>query len=983
MVLPILALLSGCTRERITEGPDWEGALPVQFTLSIPGANGGSRAMTDDDENSITAINVLAFYQSGSDYVYGYAPSLVSNSVSGDGTTMTMTVKVNISDMAQQFVILVNASAELASAAIQPNDRLADAMDKVLSMSNGEWPARKNGTGPFKAIPMYAKSIPQVVTSTATTLGSSDLVRMVARMDVSLKSTILPAKFVLTEGMLFNYQKGGYVSYERSSFDTSSGTGKATAAAVPAAGVNPGDPILEPTTPYSAAVGGAIKQMLYTYESPAYTEANKLKGTALVVGGKYNGSPTTTYYRINIKTITEPVANYTSPILRNHLYDVVIQDVTGPGYSTPMEAYRGDSSGITVQIQAWNQANRDYPIGQESGPYNLVVNSESFAILPEGTAANSLTLTITSNNPAGWSIGTPTYSPAGTEEWLTIAPMTGTTGTIPVTLTATPNYTANRSATFVITVGNLKKTITVTQAMGVAPTLTVNPNSLTFAANSAPVGSNTVSVTTNVPTGWTTSTSYPDGTSGWCTVTPGTPNTFFAVNVSPNNTFALRTAIITVSADGATPQTVTVTQEGKDINTIPGGGTAAAANTYIGAFWKHDQKGERIIRITNVNDAGAWTASAGWYDSKWNAAGGDGLIFSTDATSDPNVKFDVDATPADMNVASNDATYFVSGSASSASGTVSAGGTIMFRVGCQKTFTAWNDATNPARYAVVVLSYANNTKFQKIFIRQGEGADYVMSSTDAANSGGITSRTQCKQFTPYNLTVATFVNASVPVNGGIWTAYPSQAGAFFQWAIVDYPRVGYASWALTYWNTGTISDVIGVFWNTLSATHETCPSGYRRPTDGSTTSDYPGGDATLSEMRQSLYLNPQTGITSNLDNSVWGYYADGFFDRYRITNISIGFAPGTDCSVSVTNASIAHVGRLFYNATTGASLFFPAAGQRMSNSNGYDIGLDGFFWSSAVHNTGPWGLCVSSSDAYMYYDTSTRDHGYSIRCVRN
>jgi len=458
-VLLTAGLLNLCTQERVTEGPNWDDALPVQFTVSIPGEDSGSRALTTAEESSVTSVNVLAFYLSGSDYIYAYAPTFISSNTLGN--QMTVTVNVKASDLVQQFVILVNASAELASAGIQPNDRLSDAMDKVISTGNGEWPARKNGTGPFKAIPMYAKSVAQVVAANTTipTIGNYPLIRMVAKIDVSLKSTITSSKFVLTEGMLFNYQKGGYVSYEHSSFN---GIDEALAAAVPASGLNPGDPILEPTTPYCTAVGGALVQMLYTYESPAYTEANKLKGTALVVGGKYNGSTTMSYYRINIKTTTEPAANYSSPILRNHQYNVVIQDVTGPGYSTPIEAYRGDAERMTAQVEAWNLMNRDYPIGQDQGPYSLVVNSEAFAIPKAGGTAQLL---ITSTNSANWNIGTITYS-SGTG-WLAVSPLSAGPGTntqVNLVVSAANAGTTNRTATFIITVGNMHKTITVTQS---------------------------------------------------------------------------------------------------------------------------------------------------------------------------------------------------------------------------------------------------------------------------------------------------------------------------------------------------------------------------------------------------------------------------------------------------------------------------------------------------------------------------------------
>jgi len=462
-VLLTAGLLNLCTQERITEGPDWESALPVQFTVSIPDENSSSRAMTTAEESSIQDVNVLAFYQSGSDYIYGYAPEYVAKTITG--SQMTVTVKAKASTLMQQFVILVNASAELASAGIIPNEKLPSAMAKIICHASGEWPARNNGAGLFKAIPMYARSDAKVITGTGS-IGDYPLIRMLARIDVTLKSTIPAATFVLSQGMLFNYKDMGYVPYLDASNFAGAPTFAVAAPVVPPA-ASSGNPILTPAVTYNA-VGGAIQQMIYTYESPAYTEANKLRGTALVVGGKYNNSSTMSYYRINIKTTTEPAANYTSPILRNYQYNVEIQSVTGPGYPTALEAYmdEGHSSDLTAQVQAWNQVNRTYPIGQDEGPYLLVVSSDSFTIAKAGGSA-SPSFTLTSNNIAGWSIGTVTYTSSGTS-WLTISPMSGGVSASPVTLTLTATSAngsaSNRTAKFDITAGNMKKTITVTQS---------------------------------------------------------------------------------------------------------------------------------------------------------------------------------------------------------------------------------------------------------------------------------------------------------------------------------------------------------------------------------------------------------------------------------------------------------------------------------------------------------------------------------------
>jgi len=518
------------------------------------------------------------------------------------------------------------------------------------------------------------------------------------------------------------------------------------------------------------------------------------------------------------------------------------------------------------------------------------------------------------------------------------------------------------------------------------PTLEVDPDRLFFAYNETGVGK-TVTITTNQSSWDFSSANMAD-----FSITKS-GNTLTVSVTGVNTGSAPLTGVITITA-GSLTQTISVTQS-VNVNNVPGGGTPVSANTYIGAFWRASQTGERIIRITGIanGNAGAWTASVGWYDSKWNTAAGDGIIFSATATSDSGVTFASGENPADMNVSANDATYSVSGNASSVSGTVASGETIMFRIGCQQTFAAFNDATNPARYAVIVLSYANNTKVQKIFVRQGEGADYLMQPTDAINSGGMNNlagneaRPAAVKFTPRNIKdtanntdgamlAGTPPNVGIAVSGGVFVDYPTQAGYMFRW---NYSRQAFAPQlpaTITGWNSGQYGTGDWVATDT-----ETCPSGYRRPNDGSQANTT--GPVAGSEMRQSLWLNPQTGSSSNnIDNSVRGYYADGFFDRRQITN-GVGASAALNSSVSTANNQIAHIGNLFYNPTTNASLFFPAAGyHNQPDGSLYAVGNNGYYWSGSSNTTGySWYLMLSSTSAYQapYW----RSAGFSVRCVKN
>jgi hypothetical protein len=519
---------------------------------------------------------------------------------------------------------------------------------------------------------------------------------------------------------------------------------------------------------------------------------------------------------------------------------------------------------------------------------------------------------------------------------------------------------------------------------------------------------NILKITTNFPMGWT-ATVWADqaGTipvpNNWLSISPASG----AGGAQPDETHVLttthagdvtRTAYIHIKA-GRLSLVVTVSQIPSVFN-IPKAGTPPVGVTpYLGAFWRATETGERIIRFPDVYNAdvsnrGPWRVSVAWYDAKWEPIYGDGIVFSKDmlttaSLNSRGISFSSNMTPQSAE------NYKIKNGSAFVSGVVDASNTdIMFRIGLQRNFTAWHDNNNPARYAVVLLTYGTPAKEQKIFIRQGEGADYLMYN-EAINSGGFShsgssKRPAAVKFSPYNLkdpnggtpTAVTTAPSGIGYQGGGFVDYPTKAGYYFRF---NYNTQAFAPHSPHSNISGWNDTQDGVeYWSSNQNVTETCPDGYHRPTDGSTSSHVPSGanNVNNSEFRQSLWLNPQTGdAKSSLDNSFWGYYADGWFDR-RVLGQVLSGADYANSAVAVGTADIAYQGRLFFNPNTHASLFFPSNGYRMyAYGNMAYPGTNAYYWTSSS---------ISASSAWMFYmgasatsmRSTTRTYGFMLRCAK-
>lgn len=381
-------------------------------------------------------------------------------------------------------------------------------------------------------------------------------------------------------------------------------------------------------------------------------------------------------------------------------------------------------------------------------------------------------------------------------------------------------------------------------------------------------------------------------------------------------------------------------------------------NGYVGAFWRADQSGERLIRIPYTDVIkGDWIATV--------IEGEEWITLDTEKSADPGVAWDESTeNPQDMML--YDVDHQLSGDDISVVGTVEdSSDEIYFRIGLRSTISA----SDSPRYGVILVSvtHEHTTIYWRIFVRQGEQPDYLMRPEDPQADGtgfGTPNRPHAVKISVFNLTVQDYMDnpgymtsagtsigshKQVDVQGGgAFTLYPTQAGAFFQWAITTASGIRRAWHPSIPTNTqissfSALSYASGT-WPGLEDTHETCPPGYRRPMDHTTlTSVATSVDPADSELRQSLFIAPPSNNAIAISSEYGGYYADGFFDRRAIRNENSTSTPRN--AVESTTTYVGYAGVVFYNQFNNASLFFPFAGVRSLTGTLGDPGTSGNYWT--------------------------------------
>ena len=449
-----------------------EGEVKVPFSISMPAQMPKTYALDDNDENEVKTIDILAFKVNGNEETFAYRAQAEQGSIVDDGANNKKKFIVTLQKDGSQtyrFVALANAKNELDNTFVGGIvvGTSKDVVMQQLQLSGiSKWNVN-NGTEGYLPIPMWGETTNNIVIQDNTTITDLKLLRMVAKINIKIDPSITESSFALSSVSLYNYYTAGRIAPDQANLVSGS---RSTVDKPTVIGTTTKGPINYEGT--GMVTNNSILNNIYTFESVVpknQSEVDMSKVTTLVVGGKYNGSSTVSYYRVDIVN----GKNYLD-ILRNHLYTINITKVKSSGYPTPEEAFNSRPINIEAEVVVWDEA----AIGniEFDGQFMLAVSQGKFDFTKSAYNANSegnivkITTDYKSNDSTvqGWKVASIVDSNGNPiTDWLTTSVSNGDAGvTTNMQIFVTENNSGQQRKGYInISAGRLTYVIEVNQSL--------------------------------------------------------------------------------------------------------------------------------------------------------------------------------------------------------------------------------------------------------------------------------------------------------------------------------------------------------------------------------------------------------------------------------------------------------------------------------------------------------------------------------------
>lgn len=405
LITVLTIFCQGCSDSTFQDTPtapeQKEHDIDIEITVSAPSMS-GTRSLTLAEEQKIESLSVLLFEPNEANRTIPskfYGCITASQSGSDSGTVKTYQAKLKFTDKKPDSLIAVlmaNAEENISGITESLSKMQGESYETLQTLFCMD---SKREVSP---ISMWGVCTPAIDTNLSTNLIRASLLRSCARIDVDA-SALSADKFQLEEIKMARVSLRSCLlpsplNLGTSPFDGSTAVKVPTIPADNTLSDNPWNEAGSNTWHFKGpASDNCILAEMYTPECDVIMggdrdpyDDNRLNRTALIIGGKYSGSPITTYYRVDIAVEGKLV-----DILRNHRYNIHIKDVMGPGQETPREAYENISATISADVIEWTNADTEIVF---DGAHWFSVGSKYVSI--GGSAGSQKMLHVDSDIPA-------------------------------------------------------------------------------------------------------------------------------------------------------------------------------------------------------------------------------------------------------------------------------------------------------------------------------------------------------------------------------------------------------------------------------------------------------------------------------------------------------------------------------------------------------------------------------------------------------
>lgn len=323
--------LESCSREQNNGNFSETDDDKIRISIKIPTGKIPSTILKSgqiENESKINEIQVLVFENGLYRYkVRGEAITQTDNNASFLARLRSNSVPTTIYLIANNNAF-INANEPAENTPI----------DNVKTLFNLEYST--TGVGGNAAL-WGSFTFENGIKSTFDTTEPIHLLRAVARADVQIEATA--SNFTLETVQVFRAANSIQII-------PNSITPKL---AVTAPSIPDGTLFAINTNPVNASSETFSTAQIYVPESPAPAPTDIVSNsTCIVIGGRYNNSSSTRYYRLDFEPDID--GHPFGQVLRNHRYIFSINSVNNSGFATAADAANNPSSGMEASLLVWN-----------------------------------------------------------------------------------------------------------------------------------------------------------------------------------------------------------------------------------------------------------------------------------------------------------------------------------------------------------------------------------------------------------------------------------------------------------------------------------------------------------------------------------------------------------------------------------------------------------------------------------------------------